>query len=73
MPEPRAVMSGSVDFPASDHGNADPEWLQIDWRDHLHRVELPGAEVNYAEIGEGERSSSSTCPRWRAPPLQRPA
>jgi pimeloyl-ACP methyl ester carboxylesterase len=53
MPD-TAVMSGSVDFPASDYGNPDPEWLKIDWRQHLHRVELPGAEVNYAEIGEGE-------------------
>jgi pimeloyl-ACP methyl ester carboxylesterase len=47
-------MSGSVVFPASDYGNPDPEWLKIDWREHLHRVELPGATVNYAEIGEGE-------------------
>jgi pimeloyl-ACP methyl ester carboxylesterase len=55
MPEPaESVMSGSVNFPASDYGNPDPEWLKIDWREHLHRVELPGAEVNYAEIGEGE-------------------
>jgi pimeloyl-ACP methyl ester carboxylesterase len=28
--------------------------MEIDWRSHLHRVELPGATVNYAEIGEGE-------------------
>lgn len=53
MPE-TSIMSGSVDFPASDYGNADPDWLEVDWRQHLHRVELPGAEVNYAEIGEGE-------------------
>jgi pimeloyl-ACP methyl ester carboxylesterase len=37
-----------------DYGNPDPEWLRIDWRPHVHRVELPGATVNYAEIGEGE-------------------
>jgi pimeloyl-ACP methyl ester carboxylesterase len=37
-----------------DYGNPDPEWLKLDWRPHLHRVELPGATVNYAEIGEGE-------------------
>jgi pimeloyl-ACP methyl ester carboxylesterase len=36
-----------------DYGNPDPDWLKIDWRPHLHRVTLPGAEVNYAEIGEG--------------------
>lgn len=51
---PDAITSGSVDFPASDYGDPDPEWLRIDWRQHLHRVELPGAEVNYAELGEGE-------------------
>ncbi len=54
MPDPPTIASGSVVFPASDYGNADPEWLKIDWRKHLHRVELPGAEVNYVEIGEGE-------------------
>jgi pimeloyl-ACP methyl ester carboxylesterase len=53
MPD-TAIMSGSVEFPASDYGDPDPEWLKIDWRQHLHRVELPGAEVNYVEIGEGE-------------------
>jgi pimeloyl-ACP methyl ester carboxylesterase len=37
-----------------DYGNLDPDWLRIDWRQHLHRVQLPGATVNYAEIGEGE-------------------
>jgi len=43
-------------FPAADYGSPDPEpeWLRIDWRQHLHRVDLPGAEVNYAEVGEGE-------------------
>jgi pimeloyl-ACP methyl ester carboxylesterase len=54
MPESQTVLSGSVSFPASDYGNPDPEWLEVDWREHLHRIELPGAEVNYAEIGEGE-------------------
>jgi pimeloyl-ACP methyl ester carboxylesterase len=44
-------------FPASDYGNPDatPDWLGVDWRRHLHQVDLPGADaVNYAEIGEGE-------------------
>lgn len=49
--EPRALPS----FPGPDYGNPDPEWLRIDWREHLRTVDLPGAEaVNYAEIGEGE-------------------
>jgi pimeloyl-ACP methyl ester carboxylesterase len=37
----------------SDYGNSDPEWQAIDWSRHRRRVELPGAEVNYVEIGEG--------------------
>jgi pimeloyl-ACP methyl ester carboxylesterase len=36
-----------------DYGNPDPEWLKIDWRPHLHRVRLPGCDVNYVELGEG--------------------
>ncbi len=39
---------------SDDYGNPDPEWLGIDWRPHVHRLDLPGATVNYAEIGEGE-------------------
>lgn len=37
-----------------DYGSPDPDWLKLDWRPHLRRVELPGADVAYAEIGEGE-------------------
>jgi pimeloyl-ACP methyl ester carboxylesterase len=36
-----------------DYGNPDPDWLKLDWQPHLYRVQLPGATVNYAEIGEG--------------------
>jgi pimeloyl-ACP methyl ester carboxylesterase len=51
MPEPIAEHVA-----AAVRGRTDPcpEWMEIDWRAHLHRVELPGATVNYAEIGEGE-------------------
>jgi pimeloyl-ACP methyl ester carboxylesterase len=37
-----------------DYGNPDPDWLKLDWRPRLHRVQLPGGLVNYAEIGEGD-------------------
>jgi pimeloyl-ACP methyl ester carboxylesterase len=34
------------------YGNPDPEWLRIDWREHLHRIHVGGArDVNYAEMG----------------------
>ena len=38
----------------SDYGNPDPEWQRVEWRKHVRRVELPGAAVNYVELGEGE-------------------
>lgn len=45
-----------IPFPGVDYGNPDPqpEWMRVDWREHLRRLELPGATVNYAEIGSGE-------------------
>lgn len=53
MPEPERQPLPA--FPGTDYGDPDPEWLKIDWRDHLHQVDLPGAAaVNYAEIGKGE-------------------
>jgi len=34
------------------YGNPDPEWLRIDWRQHLHRIDVGGArDVNYVEMG----------------------
>ncbi|MGN6663974.1 MAG: alpha/beta fold hydrolase [Solirubrobacterales bacterium] len=54
MPE-RLEDGKAPPFPGTDYGDPDPDWLKIDWRAHLRRVDLPGAEaVNYAEIGEGE-------------------
>jgi pimeloyl-ACP methyl ester carboxylesterase len=55
MPE-QAESTGVPLFPGTDYGNPDPtpEWMRIDWREHLHQVELPGAEVNYADIGKGD-------------------
>jgi pimeloyl-ACP methyl ester carboxylesterase len=42
--------------PAADgpdpYGNPDPEWLRIDWRQHLKQIEVGGAGVNYCEMGE---------------------
>ena len=35
------------------YGNPDPEWLEIDWREHLDTVEVGNATVNYAELGPG--------------------
>jgi pimeloyl-ACP methyl ester carboxylesterase len=33
---------------------AQPDWREIDWREHLHSVEVGGRSVNYVEIGSEE-------------------
>jgi len=35
------------------YGNPDPEWMQVDWREHLRQVDVVGATANYVELGEG--------------------
>ena len=45
--DPR-IVSGT------DYGTSDSQWKRIDWRARRHSVELPGATVNYVEVGEGE-------------------
>ena len=35
------------------YGCPDPEWLSVDWREHLRGADVGGAQVNYAEMGEG--------------------
>jgi len=51
---PEAVAGERSIASGLDYGNPDPEWLRIDWRRHLRRVKLPGAEVSYVDVGEGE-------------------
>jgi pimeloyl-ACP methyl ester carboxylesterase len=34
------------------YGDPEPEWLNVDWREHLHQIEIDGALVNYCDIGE---------------------
>jgi pimeloyl-ACP methyl ester carboxylesterase len=36
------------------YGNPDPEWLRMDWREHLHDVDVGGSRVHYAELGPPE-------------------
>jgi pimeloyl-ACP methyl ester carboxylesterase len=38
------------------YGNPDPEWLAVDWRDHLRQIDVGGARVNYVEMGSGEET-----------------
>jgi pimeloyl-ACP methyl ester carboxylesterase len=34
------------------YGDPDPEWLRIDWRQHLREIEVHETLVNYCEMGE---------------------
>jgi pimeloyl-ACP methyl ester carboxylesterase len=33
------------------YGDPDPEWLRIDWREHLRQMDVDGTRVNYVEMG----------------------
>jgi pimeloyl-ACP methyl ester carboxylesterase len=46
---PPATPSGGPD----PYGSSDPEWLRIDWREHLRQIDVVGARANYVEMGEG--------------------
>jgi pimeloyl-ACP methyl ester carboxylesterase len=54
------------------YGDPDPEWLRIDWREYLHRIDVGGArQVNYVEMGpeSGEvlmfvHGLSGSWPNW---------
>jgi pimeloyl-ACP methyl ester carboxylesterase len=46
----------SARLAGDDYGvTAQPDWRQIDWSKHLHRLDIDGTAVKYADIGSGER------------------
>jgi pimeloyl-ACP methyl ester carboxylesterase len=54
------LAAGRVELPPATppdgpdpYGNPDPEWLRIDWREHLRQIDVVGARANYVELGEG--------------------
>jgi pimeloyl-ACP methyl ester carboxylesterase len=54
------LATGRVELPPATppdgpdpYGNPDPEWLRIDWREHLRRIDVVGTRANYVEMGEG--------------------
>jgi pimeloyl-ACP methyl ester carboxylesterase len=50
---PRAELPDPTPAEGPDpYGDPDPEWLRIDWREYLHRLDVGGARnVNYVEMG----------------------
>jgi pimeloyl-ACP methyl ester carboxylesterase len=54
------VATGRLELPPATpadgpdpYGDPDPDWLQIDWREHLRQIDIVGANVNYVEMGDG--------------------
>jgi pimeloyl-ACP methyl ester carboxylesterase len=46
---------GSARRAGDDYGAPGvPDWREIDWRQHLHQIEIGGRRVNYVEIGSGD-------------------
>jgi pimeloyl-ACP methyl ester carboxylesterase len=55
---PTARPAGYRSARRAGHGygeTARPDWRAIDWPGHMHRLEIDGSEVNYVDIGAGER------------------
>lgn len=46
----RAARRADRDYGAT----AQPDWREINWREHLHSVEIGGTAVNYVDIGSGD-------------------
>ena len=54
------LASGRADLPDATpadgpdpYGNPDPDWIRIDWREHLRTTDVVGAQTNYVELGDG--------------------
>jgi pimeloyl-ACP methyl ester carboxylesterase len=54
---PKLVMPGlphRARHAGDDYGApATPNWREVDWREHLHQVEIAGRSVNFVDYGEG--------------------
>ena len=48
-----AAVEGTPADGPDPYGDPDPAWLKIDWQQHLRTIDVDGAQINYAEIGDG--------------------
>jgi len=50
------ALPGAAQHAGDDYGDGGtPDWRSVDWPAQLHRVEIAGHEVNYADLGEQGR------------------
>ncbi|MGZ4201547.1 MAG: alpha/beta fold hydrolase, partial [Thermoleophilaceae bacterium] len=47
---PRAARRADESYGAT----AQPDWRGVDWRAHLHSIDIAGSRVNYVDIGSGD-------------------
>ncbi|GAC1324248.1 MAG: alpha/beta fold hydrolase [Thermoleophilaceae bacterium] len=38
---------------------AKPDWREVDWRDHLHQLEIGGSSLNFVDFGESRNSRTA--------------
>jgi pimeloyl-ACP methyl ester carboxylesterase len=51
----RPALPGAARRAGDDYGaTAQPDWREVNWRDHLREVEIAGRRVNYVDIGSGD-------------------
>jgi pimeloyl-ACP methyl ester carboxylesterase len=55
FPAPPASPRRDRDADGGYGARAQPDWREIDWRAHMHQVEIDGTPVNYVDLGSGER------------------
>ncbi|HYH59687.1 MAG TPA: alpha/beta hydrolase [Thermoleophilaceae bacterium] len=50
----RPALPSAAERADSEYGSgAEPDWRQIDWREHLHWAEIEDKRMNYVDIGSG--------------------
>ena len=49
-----ALPSAATRADSGYGASADPDWREINWRDHLHWAEVENCRMNYVDIGSGE-------------------
>jgi pimeloyl-ACP methyl ester carboxylesterase len=51
----RPALPGAARRADDGYGaTAQPDWRDIDWREHLNQIEIAGRSVNYVDIGSGD-------------------
>ena len=51
----RPALIRAAQNAGDDYGiTAEPDWREVNWREHLHWMDLDGGQVNYVDMGSGD-------------------